>query len=552
MGGDRRAHALASRALARLWQRRLTLLWCGYLWRPVVGAPNVTAEGTPNVTLFKRTHASCAAGRDGDFVADRLGMTVTSNVSYACADYECGHRVVASTLASFEMHYFASDITPQKDVTACDFARDFKAANDFASSDWVWSEWISQSATFYAPNLRLHLRNWDKAGVPFLGRYRADRHTETKLYSARVVVPHSGNVVEIVSGDVGEFAANFSAYEAGECGASAQIAASLESMESTWVSLDGRASNAAGVPDLLIVQLGMPAAEISALPAFLTAYSEASLNTTVASSAGGLLEDCEWSSTALQLSATDVDWAVTLRLTYNALASADSNYSASFHAAYVADAMDATMGCDAGYSRYVDSHIGVTLEGTSLDANAKALCDAGVGIHTGDAGQGSGSNWARGTSGLGVEFQGEYDYTFFPAWDIYVLDYCSADGFGTAADACVVTHTSHHRSNPWSEPFTAAASLLGSRWFWLGLVLFGGLGGSCYLAAHGADAALDEGAARRARYGGGSTFRSRVRGALARATARMPDEAAYVVVKDEDAPMATAVPYAYQAGAYST
>ena len=68
--------------------------------RPALVALSAVAglgAATPNVTLFKRTHASCAASRDGTFVRDRLGMTVTSNSSYSCAGDECADRVVATT-----------------------------------------------------------------------------------------------------------------------------------------------------------------------------------------------------------------------------------------------------------------------------------------------------------------------------------------------------------------------------------------------------------------------------------------------------------------------
>ena len=298
-------------------------------------------------------------------------------------------------------------------------------------------------------------------------------------------------------------------------------------MDGGWMAQGGSESNAHGLPDLLPVMVSQPVVDVTALPNFLADYSEALLNTTVdASPADDDGDRCEWSSTTLDLSTLVSAWAVTLRLVKNSRATAAANYSAAFFAEYVGAAADDDMGCDAGYSRYADAHVGITLEGTSLDFNARGLCADGVGVHTGDTGDGTGSNWARGSSGVGVEFHGSYDYSFFSQWDLFVLDYCAASGFGASADACTTSNRNHHSS---PRLPTGARSVLTNRWFWVGVFFVGGIVLSCYVAAVEDDAA----AGRTTPYG---RFRSRVRGALARATARRSDEATYVIVKDEDVP----------------
>ena len=53
---------------------------------------------TTNLTMFKRTHASCGAFGDADFVENKLGMGVSVNVSYYCngipSSKPCSRRVV--------------------------------------------------------------------------------------------------------------------------------------------------------------------------------------------------------------------------------------------------------------------------------------------------------------------------------------------------------------------------------------------------------------------------------------------------------------------------
>ena len=514
--------------------------------RPALVALSAVAglgAATPNVTLFKRTHASCAASRDGTFVRDRLGMTVTSNSSYSCAGDECADRVVATTLGNFEMHYFTSYVTPEKGVTTCDFASSFAAANAWGDADWSYSEWAAQGVSFYVPTLHPHLKAWRKHDVAYLGRSSNDPSSGRTVFSARVVVPHCGHVVEVVSGVVGaEYVANFSEYGAGECGAGTAMVYDLATMDAAWTAQGGLESNSMGFPDLLPVLVSQPVTDVAALPKFLFDYSGAVLNTTIdavegdddgdddAYAAGGVDDDCTYSTTTLDLSTLVNAWAVGLRLVRNDRATASANYSAAFFANYVSDAADAEMGCDAGYSRYVDSHVGVTVEGASLDFNARGLCADGVGVHTGDTGDGTGSNWARGASGVGVEFHGDYDYSFFSEFDLFVLDYCAASGFGVSADAC--ESTSNGRNSP-RTPVSASRSILTNRWFWLGLFFIGGLLVTCYIAAvEEHETATTAGAAR----GSYSRFRSTVRGAFARATARRADEATYVIVKDEDQP----------------
>ena len=65
---------------------------------------------TANISMFKRTHASCRAFDDGEFVAWKLGMVVSVNVTYYCNAgtqfmtlKPCAERVVATVLANFEL-----------------------------------------------------------------------------------------------------------------------------------------------------------------------------------------------------------------------------------------------------------------------------------------------------------------------------------------------------------------------------------------------------------------------------------------------------------------
>ena len=107
--------------------------------------------------------------------------------------------------------------------------------------------------------------------------------------------------------------------------------------------------------------------------------------------------------------------------------------------------------CNTGYARYVDNHIGVSLGGPdslSLDANAESLCRNDVGFHNGNDSYDWGSNWCRGASGLGVEFQGNFDWTFFHPELVDPLDYCAKLGSGDSMDFCPYNMTAIEASSP--------------------------------------------------------------------------------------------------------
>jgi len=73
-----------------------------------------------------------------------------------------------------------------------------------------------------------------------------------------------------------------------------------------------------------------------------------------------------------------------------------------------------------------------------------------------------GSNWCRGASGLGVEFQGNFDWTFFRPELVDPLDYCAKLGSGDSMDFCPYNMTAIKASSPetwWEENWMLVAVL---------------------------------------------------------------------------------------------
>ena len=450
---------------------------------------------TANISMFKRTHASCRAFDDGEFVAWKLGMVVSVNVTYYCNAgtqfmtlKPCAERVVATVLANFEFHYYQGHVTPQKEITTCDFADGFVAANDFSDPTFAWSEWqrpvavtifgcenneqsspcfvgewTAQGSSHYVPTLDTHLKLWGSSGVSYLGRRYTDADGAV-VYSARVVVPGSGHVVELVTGNVSSAnAGTFAAYGAGECGGANELATTIAEMDDAWTAQGGTLVNLFGLPDLLPLRIAQPSTDAAAIPEFLEAHSDQHLGTSTFSHETDA-ESCTWTRSLLNIDATLAGWAMEVVSIHNRRA-AKRGYNVSFFASYVTEAQDELIACNTGYARYVDNHIGVSLGGPdslSLDANAESLCRNDVGFHNGNDSYDWGSNWCRGASGLGVEFQGNFDWTFFHPELVDPLDYCAKLGSGDSMDFCPYNMTAIEASSPetwWEENWMLVAVL---------------------------------------------------------------------------------------------
>ena len=100
------------------------------------------------------------------------------------------------------------------------------------------------------------------------------------------------------------------------------------------------------------------------------------------------------------------------------------------------------LGCNSGWSRYLDWHIAVwCADSVTLDEIGPKLCAAGAGFHAHASSQNpaskQGSIWTGGVGGLGVEFHMKFDWTFFNHNYSTLLDYCSADSTGICSeDSC--------------------------------------------------------------------------------------------------------------------
>ena len=427
-----------------------------------------TPAAVAHVSLFKRTHVSTDASATLDFVQTMLGFSLDLNASYHCLPSSpgsfdrtrtrelCAKRTLFMTLGSFSMHYFESHVTQDAPrIGVREWVQSWESSLDFSDDDWAWNEFTSQSVSFYvARDLEDFIILWKKNDVPFLGRMYYEGSSRVPVYSVRITVPGVGHVVEIVSDNVtAAYAAEyFAAYDVvAECPGGHALNKTMDELRGQWEIFDAAKPPGPGMlPVLLVAQISQPVSDADKIRDFhnllldtldtvdiadilVADYAEPILRKQDDDDAGLVPAQCSYSDTHISL---NDDYLVPIRFIHNPGANQREHRTVKdFEDEYLS--MDGIAGCDAAYGRYMDWHVGVMPSESYLDQIARRLCRKGVGFKAGghattddDANLADtiGAVWSRGASGLGIEFDSLFDWTYFDPDTMRHLDYCSKNG----------------------------------------------------------------------------------------------------------------------------
>ena len=93
-------------------------------------------------------------------------------------------------------------------------------------------------------------------------RYASDTSPSGEMYSARIVTPASGFVIQLVAPNVSAArAGSFAPYAAGECGPAMEVSAEVEDFSSLEMQWDAYADDlrARDLPATIVAQISQPA-----------------------------------------------------------------------------------------------------------------------------------------------------------------------------------------------------------------------------------------------------------------------------------------------------
>lgn len=413
---------------------------------------NGTSKGTgtdkhSRCKLFKRTIASTHAQADAAWLFANVGMRNVLNETYSNRKAECASRQLLSTLGGWGMHYFTSHVTEEGDIPVSAWVDEWNELHAASLADGTWNTWMAQSVTFYTPFLSPFIKRWDDGSVRWQGRrYVSELDGET-LYSAFVAVPHSGHMIELVSDNLHpKYSRLFGHLTDDMCPDAVRVNRTVADMSVYWGFLGGEEVNEiTQLPDVLVVQVTMPTDNIWSLPRYLKEYVATSMPSQSEAVGGGA--PCEFATLGIPKCGEEVDgdvdeaecsdemlWTVDVKLVRNRNAR-HGNYSVGDFEEYVDGVHKANLGCNEGWDRYLDNHLGVWCSRPEfLDRIGPKMCETGVGFH---AHRGSddfiGSIWSAGVGSLGVEFHGSFDGSFFNRSELSVIDYCAKTSTGSCA-----------------------------------------------------------------------------------------------------------------------
>lgn len=442
---------------------------CGWVGRgpraPLEAALSSAAAGDGAGRIYKVTFLSLNASADGAFL-ERVGgfSGVTDvwhrNVGGAAAGAACAVRQTAEALGAVQIHLvedgFAAGAVPAEAwVDGC-----FNALHgDLGAPAWGgWDDFMSAGTAFYYDDLTPVAAAAARDGTPFVGRRYANPRDGLPMYAMFLNLPRSGSIVEFHSAALdGRLAeTHFSRpFSPDECEVHHAARSPVAALNATYRALYAAKGIPTGatVPYLFRVSTLLPDANATAAAAAALARHGAVAVSETAASADGA---CATSRVVL----SDVDGAQTVDLLLNSRAtlrardaSAPAFCDAATYAAYVAGLHAASFGVDAGWDRFIDRHVGVATNATSLDAHARALDGDGVGWHahldTVADGVSYGSAWtALAMGGLGLEVYAPSDGTYFADGALLPLNFCNATTDCASFDACaeaVVVSSSRQR-----------------------------------------------------------------------------------------------------------
>ncbi|KAH8059897.1 hypothetical protein JL720_13707 [Aureococcus anophagefferens] len=379
---------------------------------------------TDSCRIYKRTFASKNAVVDAEVVYRALGLDYLDNLTYTRhgGAQTCAHRELLQTNGQepFGLHFFTSEVTDYGELSPGDFAAAATASIEAEfSATGGWSQWAVPAVTFYAASLDPFLSAWEAYDdmtyklsyyvSPLDGSTQGSTRernsqlqrlisrpfsTRYTLYNVFLLLPMSGTTLRVVAPHAGRFQPSAEAMTTNMCASSLFVNQTVMAMKAHLIAVekrrlaarDGRRSGASdaavGYPDLLVVELANPMDNIEDVPSFIQEFAQAGVSyETLAKADNGA--NCSWTAFDMDKCglATDGDqcseddgFAVSIKAIANGGAS-HGLYSpgASRHARR--GVHQALTGCNTGWDRYLDSHLGVwCTKPRYLDNIAPKLC----------------------------------------------------------------------------------------------------------------------------------------------------------------------------------
>ncbi|KAH8066572.1 hypothetical protein JL722_1019 [Aureococcus anophagefferens] len=299
-----------------------------------------------------------------------------------------------------------SNLCAQRD----DWIASWNAAHGkLGTADWAgWDEWMSMSLSFWVETLGPFVENFDKLGITYLARTYASTDATT-VYVVLLTNPYTGAIYELHSDVADAPTLTFSALEKQACPKAVELSHTVAEM-TAWLDRAQRERTNMGGHPTMVVRVSHPTTDASAMAAYFDKLDlSGALDATTIES-----ESCSVAVARFPQSLASVVPGAWARVQFvdNRAARAAPHSVASYET-YVGDLHGKVMSENFGWDRFIDSHLGIKVEGAYLDKIKPYLDSNAIPYEPHketdhDDDDSTGSVWTAGFSGMAMEFEGHF------------------------------------------------------------------------------------------------------------------------------------------------
>jgi len=443
------------------------------------------------LSMMKRTHLSINAIKEGIWLQDVLGFGVaaeeyffnSSGNSYLYQGEDLGsvraeameyahngHKRICSARSEFswynindtntyDWHEFQGSLSmsgPLGPDYWWDVIYQMNTHYDSPTSTNVWNAFLHAGQHMYVNDLTTHVVHLESTGTPYLARSyvsQADGDDGKTMYVVFVPNPYNGNVVIIHSGAVGNWHARnfFRELEAEACVKAVSLPYPLSTLDKWWENVYIDTVSNRSLPKPYPVMDTQPVYDLDEVVDYfenkLQIKKWAEVDLLKWSNIDNATEVADGGICATLTIEMQTQFSTDYQLKYIYTPSAKNFDEVGRLHKYVDDNVRKMVGFNTGYNRWMDNHVAVSLpqhdtndDGqviTYLDDLRPFLETAKTPYHIHftevKAGVDTGSIWAWGPGGLGIEYHGGISYKSFE-YPVGNFDFCSADSVCKAED----------------------------------------------------------------------------------------------------------------------
>ena len=373
----------------------------------------------------------------------------------------CAYRATFTFLGNYLWHELGSTVTPEGAMSLKSFY-DYTYRLHTTGADqgswetaYEWDAYVYLSSAFYVPSIDAHALTLSKNGVPHLKRSYAGAAGET-WYVVFAFNPYNGETIALHSGTTA-YRGEYPSFEASMCVDAIALPFTVARYQAWWASFNATFDEASGLPDVLPALVSQPTHNATGVADFLRSAPAALYDWNVNERVGDAREGQATGASGGACRITEImaytsimegdddalDAAILAPVRFVESSARTGDLSVADYVDLVDRSVRAFTGQDAGYSRWLDNHVGLgnTLYKRPVDELAAWLERVDVPWHAhytemaadDDGAETLGSLWTAGVAGLAFELHGAFNFTAVHD-PVGELDYCTRTSVCRAED----------------------------------------------------------------------------------------------------------------------